>query len=142
MRIWSIHPSSLDAKGLVALWREALLAQKVLKGETIGYRNHPQLNRFKACANPVGAIATYLRIVADEASVRGYKFDTTKICNKRYRGKILVTSGQVQYELSHLLGKLKVRDRERFLAHSGKADVGVHPLFIIVEGGIEPWEVT
>lgn len=37
MRIWSLHPSYLDAKGLVALWRETLLAQKVLLGATVGY---------------------------------------------------------------------------------------------------------
>ena len=29
MRIWSIHPRYLDARGLVALWREALLARAV-----------------------------------------------------------------------------------------------------------------
>lgn len=46
MRIWSVHPSLLDAKGLVACWRETLLAQKVLQGLTKGYKNHPQLDRF------------------------------------------------------------------------------------------------
>jgi hypothetical protein len=29
-RIWSLHPKYLDARGLVALWREGLLAQAVL----------------------------------------------------------------------------------------------------------------
>jgi hypothetical protein len=43
MRLWSLHPCHLDAKGLVALWREGLLAQKVQACETNGYRNHPQL---------------------------------------------------------------------------------------------------
>ncbi|OAD21125.1 DNA-(apurinic or apyrimidinic site) lyase / pyrimidine dimer DNA glycosylase, partial [Candidatus Thiomargarita nelsonii] len=38
MRLWSLHPKYLDPKGLVALWRETLLAQKVLLGETRGYR--------------------------------------------------------------------------------------------------------
>lgn len=32
MRLWSLHPSYLDAVGLVALWREGLLARKVLQG--------------------------------------------------------------------------------------------------------------
>ena len=36
MRLWSLHPRYLDAKGLVALWREGLLAQAVLKGQTKG----------------------------------------------------------------------------------------------------------
>ena len=43
MRLWSIHPRYLDSMGLVALWREALLAQAVLRGETKGYKFHPQL---------------------------------------------------------------------------------------------------
>jgi hypothetical protein len=36
MRLWTLHPKYLDARGLVALWREALLAQKVLRGATRG----------------------------------------------------------------------------------------------------------
>lgn len=47
MRIWSLHPKYLDTKGLVALWRETLLAQHVLSGKTKRYKNHPQLARFK-----------------------------------------------------------------------------------------------
>ena len=59
MRLWSLHPKYLDARGLVALWREALLAQAVLRGETRGYRHHPQLARF----DDVGAIAQYLSLI-------------------------------------------------------------------------------
>lgn len=142
MRIWSLHPSYLDSKGLVALWRETLLAQKVLHGETVGYRNHPQLNRFKESGNASGAIATYLRSVAEEASARNYHFDKEKICNKSYRGKIEVTSGQLQYEFSHLLGKLKVRDEERYNVHLGESKILVHPMFVVVKGEIAAWEVT
>ena len=40
-------------QGLVALWREALLARAVLRGKTRGYRHHPQLHRFRASATPV-----------------------------------------------------------------------------------------
>lgn len=43
MRLWSLHPSLLDRAALIAGWREALLAQKVLRGQTTGYRHHPQL---------------------------------------------------------------------------------------------------
>jgi Pyrimidine dimer DNA glycosylase len=60
MRLWSIHPSFWDRQGLVAVWREALLAQKVLQGETKGYRSHPQLQRFRSSGDPLGAIAAYL----------------------------------------------------------------------------------
>ncbi|MFZ2406304.1 MAG: pyrimidine dimer DNA glycosylase/endonuclease V [Methylobacter sp.] len=38
--------------GLLALWREALLAQKVLRGESRGYRHHPQLARFRELVDP------------------------------------------------------------------------------------------
>jgi hypothetical protein len=44
MRLWSIHPEYLDAKGLVALWREALLAQNVLQCNTKGYKKHPLIS--------------------------------------------------------------------------------------------------
>lgn len=60
MRIWSLHPSLLDRRALVACWRETLLAQKVLRGLTRGYTNHPQLIRFRAHPQPLGAVATYL----------------------------------------------------------------------------------
>ncbi len=79
MRIWSIHPSYLDAKGLVALWRETLLAQAVLCGETKGYRNHPQLTRFRAHSEPVIMIGCYLLVIHGEAIARGYNFDISRI---------------------------------------------------------------
>ena len=95
MRLWSIHPEYLDAKGLVALWREGLLAQRVLLGETKGYKNHPLLIRFKKIDNSLGAIASYLRYVAKEAEKRGYKFNSNKIIDRRINEKILVNNGQI-----------------------------------------------
>lgn len=79
MRIWSLHPQYLDTKGLVALWRETLLAKHVLEGKTKGYKNHPQLDRFKALSNPVNAINAYLAEVYHEAERRGYAFNRDKI---------------------------------------------------------------
>jgi hypothetical protein len=76
MRLWTIHPCYLDAQGLVALWREALLAQKVLQGKTKGYRHHPQLIRFQSRLRPEAAIAVYLAAVLVEAQHRGYNFDS------------------------------------------------------------------
>ncbi|HNX99076.1 MAG TPA: pyrimidine dimer DNA glycosylase/endonuclease V, partial [Candidatus Aminicenantes bacterium] len=73
MRLWSIHPRYLDGRGLVALWREALLARKVLTGRTRGYRHHPQLARFRATADPLGTIDRYLAGVLAEADRRGYR---------------------------------------------------------------------
>ena len=141
MRIWSLHPQHLDAKGLAALWRETLLAQKVLLGETKGYRNHPQLDRFKRHDDPLEAIAAYLHEVQREAERRGYRFDAGKILRRGAATQIVVTDGQVAYEFAHLRAKLEARDRAAFerLAHAGRP--AVHPLFAVVSGDVEEWEI-
>lgn len=141
MRLWSIHPYYLDAKGLVALWREGLLAQKVLRGDTKGYKNHPQLTRFKNTSDPVAAIAAYLGFVVDEAESRGYHFDRNKITARHCTKKITVTSGQLEYEFNHLLGKLKDRDPQRYFRFKEISDISVHPIFDETAGNIEDWEV-
>ncbi|MBI3880528.1 MAG: DNA lyase [Verrucomicrobia bacterium] len=142
MRVWTLHPKHLDAKGLVALWREALLAQKVLRGGTRGYRHHPQLARFRARRNPVAAIGSYLRAVAAEARQRGYAFDESKIAPARTRTKLSATRGQLLYERKHLLKKLRRRDPARGRELHRTREPEAHPLFRIVPGGIEPWEIT
>jgi len=142
MRLWSIHPSYLDAKGLVALWREGLLAQNVLRGNTKGYKNHPQLSRFKNTNNPIGAIASYLRCVADEADRRGYNFNSSKIVSRRINNAIIVTSGQVDYEFKHLLAKLKERAPDLYKQLKTTHRIKPHPMFKKVEGDVEEWEKT
>lgn len=142
MRLWSIHPRYLDAKGLVALWREGLLAQKVLLGRTKGYTRHPQLDRFKKTANPVAALASYLRSIADEADNRGYRFNREKIEPGMYRGKIRVTDGQLQYEFNHLLRKLQARDPLLFDQLQTCSEIKAHPLFKKIPGAIEKWEIV
>jgi Pyrimidine dimer DNA glycosylase len=140
MRLWTIHPQYLDPQGLVALWREALLARAVLRGQTRGYRHHPQLERFRAHAAPRRAISAYLAAIHSEATARGYAFDKGKIGPVRLVGPISVTSGQISYEWRHLLGKLSVRSR---VLHRQWRSVRVpqcHPLFTPVRGSIEPWE--
>jgi hypothetical protein len=102
VRLWTLHPRYLDARGLVALWREALLAQKVLAGGTTGYRHHPQLVRFRAVADPSAAIATYLAGVLAEAHCRGYAFDTTRVGRRRFRDVIDETNGQLLYRVATL----------------------------------------
>jgi hypothetical protein len=109
MRIWSIHPKYLDTKGLVALWRETLLAKHVLEGKTKGYRNHPQLNRFKQADKPIDSINQYLATVYNEALARNYKFDKEKIDWNFESSVMRVTTGQIKYEIAHLLNKLKIR---------------------------------
>jgi hypothetical protein len=139
MRLWSLHPTHLDARGLVALWREALLAQKVLRGLTRGYKHHPQLARFRAHLKPVSAIASYLAAVSDEAVRRGYSFDARKIVAGRTKIKIAVTRGQVVYERAHLMRKLKIRSPKDYAAQRS-AKIKVHPLFKAMPGGVAGWE--
>jgi hypothetical protein len=141
MRIWSLHPKYLDSKGLVALWREALLAQKVLYGKTKGYINHPQLERFKSQRKPVAAINTYLRHILEEAKDRSYKFNSSKIGKSFQRKHMYVTKGQIDFEREHLLKKLKQRNRDRFNVLKNTNVIDAHPLFIVVNGGIEEWEI-
>ena len=142
MRLWSLHPKYLDTKGLVALWREALLAQEVLRGKTRGYRQHPQLERFKTARNPLSAISAYLSAVHTEAGRRGFKFDALKIGARRFRGQLPVTEGQLLYELSHLRKKLALRDRDLYMQLKSIECPDAHPLFEKVPGSVEKWERT
>jgi len=141
MRIWSLHPKYLDVKGLVALWRETLLAKNVLLGNTVGYKNHPQLARFKSAVNPLDRINHYLAEVYDESQRRGYNFDKNKIDWHFSVSQIHVTKGQREYERNHLLKKLKIRDQEKYLNLMHEREIDVHPLFQVVEGEIEGWEI-
>jgi hypothetical protein len=140
MRLWTLHPRYLDSRGLVALWREALLAQKVLRGGTKGYTRHPQLVRFRATADPGAVIAAYLSGVLEEARRRGYAFDAAKIEAERFVGTVDEAVGQLRYEWRHLREKLKRRDPARLRGHRGINTPEAHPLFRIVEGDVREWE--
>jgi hypothetical protein len=140
MRIWSLHPKYLDRQGLLALWREALLAQKVLKGETVGYRHHPQLIRFRLNPDPLSAVATYLVAVAKEAENRGYTFNQSKIGPGRLQDKMPVTSGQIRFEWEHLRVKLQSRAPSWYAQIIWVDIPDVHPLFQVVDGDIADWE--
>ena len=140
MRLWTLHPKYLDARGLVALWREALLAQKVLRGDTRGYRHHPQLVRFAGQANPPAVLAAYLAEVRNEADRRGYRFNGSKIGRRRWRGKLPETRGQLRYEWEHLKRKLKRRDPRRLAAIANVKRPAPHPLFRVVPGRVRDWE--
>lgn len=139
MRLWSLHPSLLDVKGLTACWREGLLAQAVLKGKTKGYKNHPQLKRFREQRDPVAAVQRFLTAVVEEAKARGYNFDASKIKLRPPRGEMKVTRGQLEFEFEHLKKKLKERDAARFTALPSKPKA--HPLFTVVAGGVAEWEI-
>ena len=117
------------------------MAQKVLLGKTKGYKNHPQLVRFKETENSAEAIANYLRYVADEADKRNYKFNREKIFKNSPCKSIAITEGQLEYEFRHLLSKLKTRDPFLHKKLKSNTKINPHPLFTKVEGGIEKWEV-
>lgn len=141
MRIWSLHPRYLDRQGLTACWREALLAQAVLAGTTRGYTRHPQLERFRTVADPAGAIGDYLAAVADEATVRGYRFDRTRVRQRSTTPVVIpVTTGQLDVEWAHLRAKLARRDPDRLAALSDVAVPEPHPLFTAIPGPIADWE--
>ncbi|WP_127126368.1 pyrimidine dimer DNA glycosylase/endonuclease V [Georgenia sp. SYP-B2076] len=171
MRMWSLHPAYLDRQGLTACWRESLLAQAVLAGRTKGYRHHPQLARFQAQPDPLGAVGAYLAGLVDEATSRGYRYDATKIltrprgwCGPEARepgatdpacgtldadagppevagAQIDVTTGQAAYEWEHLMAKLHLRSPERARQLAGVAVPALHPLFRLVPGPVAEWEV-
>jgi hypothetical protein len=140
MRLWTLHPKYLDAKGLSAVWREALLAQKVLQGKTRGYKNHPQLIRFQKRRNAIPAIGRYLLEIHKEGARRGYAFDRRKIVSTRSVQPIPTARGQLIFERDHLLAKLAIRDRKKYRELRREKRLVPHPMFIIIPGGIEGWE--
>lgn len=140
MRLWTLHPQYLDRQGLTALWREGLLAQAVLHERTRGYRQHPQLIRFRAAPDPCAAVAAYLREVAAEAARRGYRFESAKILCDRPVAPLVEHRGQLQYEWEHLLRKLALRDPPRHASHRQIAQPLAHPLFLLVAGDVRDWE--
>jgi hypothetical protein len=140
MRIWSVHPKYLDTKGLVALWRETLLAKKVLENKTNGYMNHPQLIRFRNSEHPLDSISYYLKNIYAEALSRNFEFDEKKIGTINYIEKIPVTKGQIIFETNHLLSKLERRDYEKFAYLSGIKEPDLNLIFYLIEGRVENWE--
>jgi len=140
MRLWSLHPKYLDRKGLVALWREALLAQKVLLGETKGYQHHPQLDRFRTSPIPLASIATYLAYIYYEACRRDYHFNKEKIIHPLTPHQIAVTTGQIEVEQQHLLNKLAVRDERYYMHLKSASQLYTHPLFYAIDGEKAEWE--
>ena len=140
MRLWTLHPKYLDSRGLVAVWREALLAKRVLEGRTRGYHRHPQLMRFRRHPHPLSAIDGYLWGIYDEAERRGYAFDGTKLDPRGRCERLPETRGQLHHEWQHFMAKLCVRapDLHRQFRRTERPDP--HPLFRIVAGSVREWE--
>jgi hypothetical protein len=140
VRLWTLHPKYLDAAGLVALWREGLLARAVLRGRTRGYRHHPQLERFRAQEAPAAMLDAYLAVVLREAQARGYAFDASKIAPVRTRARMPATTGQMRFEWEHLMRKLRARSPARGRDARAVRRPEPHPLFRVRRGGIASWE--
>jgi hypothetical protein len=140
MRLWSIHTKYLDSIGIVALWREGLLAKKVFQGRTKGYRHHPQLIRFRSHRSPIACIESYLRSVWIEAVRRGYSFDKRKLGRHRRVHLIPISMRQLEFELDHLRRKLSVRNVEQFSILAKVKKPSPHPLFKVRKGAVEEWE--
>lgn len=144
MRIWSLHPRHLDRQGLLAMWRESLLAVAVLRGQTRGYRNHPQLARWREQPDPLAALGRHLQSVVEEATARGYRFDATKLPDLRPGAAlplVPVTRGQLAYEREHLAAKLAARDPARLARLPGGQVIDAPASMIVVSGPIADWEV-
>ncbi len=146
MRLWSLHPKYLDAAGLVALWREGLLAKKVLEGKTKGYKAHPQLERFRAAKDPARAVTEYLAAVADEADARGYRFDRSKLggASAPKRPFAAVADGQARSDWSWFSAKSAKRSPAwRAEKLSGLPEGFLpdpHPSFRWEKGPVAVWE--
>ena len=140
MRLWTLHPLHLDPQGLVAVWREALLAQAVLLGRTRGYRHHPQLTRFRAAPDPLAALGAYLEAVRVEAEARGYSFDARRIAVPRESPPIWETRGQLDYEWERFGRKCRLRSPAWYRGRCRGVEPTPHPLFRIRPGGVRSWE--
>lgn len=141
MRIWSLHPRYLDRQGLTACWRETLLAQAVLAGRTRGYRSHPQLERFRATTDPIGAISWYLHGIADDADARGYRYDRTRIDRPASAVTTIdVSAGQLDYEWAWLSQKLTYRSPEWLARWHDVEQPEPHRSFTVIKGPVATWE--
>ena len=140
MRLWSLHPRYLDRQGLTALWREGLLARAVLAGKTRGYRNHPQLERFREQADPLASVDAYLWVVQQEAARRGYRFDGSKLGECQEAPVIPVTDGQLALEWAHLDRKLEARSPQVAQQWAEVQAPEPHPSFKPAPGGVAGWE--
>lgn len=141
MRLWTVHPRHLDRQGLLACWRESLLAQAVLHDPSRGYSRHPQLIRFRAHSDPAAAIRAFLLGLQMEATVRGYRFDASRILDAdELTAQLPATDGQLAFEWQHLMAKLHHRSPALAQRWSGIELPEAHPVFSIVPGPVESWE--
>lgn len=116
------------------------MAKAVLCGETRGYRSHPQLERFKCHPTPIAAISCYLEAIYANSVTRGYAFEKRKFQLVAEPATLVVSAGQLDYEWTHLLNKLKARNPAIFQKWQGTTRPEPHPMFAERVGPVESWE--
>ena len=151
MRLWSLNPAYLDDASLRELWDDCMRAKKQMERLTEypnGSRPHPQLLRFFRTPGPLGAFSDYMWGVLDAIAQRGlYCGAQRKNAIPRPRSGshmyMSVTAGQMEIE-TWLYGAKLVKERgngEKYVQFWSIPEPQPHPLFQIVRGAVERWEM-
>lgn len=147
MRLWSIHPQYLDTKEFVACWKDAIDASAIIKRDDRNiHKIYPQLSRFNDIIPSKPAINKYLMFMYYNSIIRGYRFKHKNIDFKEIEKnpgiRILVTRGQLNHELKIVRKILEDRDSELLDSPIySYREVEPNPMFMVITGGIEQWEV-
>ena len=139
MRLWSLHPRYLDPQG----WSrcgETLLARKVLRGETRGYRHHPQLQRFREARDPQSAIDAYLPRSTPRrrrAATRSTRTSSMPTRARKDPGRARATR---RARMGHLIAQARVAQPGAHVRWRELQRPRTHPSFRVVAGGVADWE--
>lgn len=81
----------------------------------------------------------YLHGICDEADIRGYHFDRTKLwALQESHITIPLNRGQLAYEQEHLHKKILQRAPKELFRLDG--EISQHPIFHLIDGETESWE--
>lgn len=122
------------------------------------YYNHPQLDRFKTkdgviIKSGTRYLSTYLGYILNYANnKRKCNYNNSSISlipfDINQMEKLTITKGQLKYEYDYLQSKLlksnikKCRENNELLIYNSGLQIEPHPIFTVIDGGIEPWEKT
>ena len=140
-RIWSLHPKYLDGIEIFFLWRNCIMAKKILDGTEKVNRKFPHLARFESSSNPIGAINIYLSEVYKIASTHGKNFKLDKFDDSFKDISLNVTKGQMEYEVELFKKKLRNRSSDTNALIFKIKIIEPNPLFKVVEGNKEAWDI-
>jgi hypothetical protein len=109
MKVPFFNPEYANALSLVALLRGAQPLNRFVEAQGIS-RNNMQMNIFKACCDPIGAINAYFTEVHREAREHSfYEFNRGTCGTSRPNIKIKV-GHWLDGEIKHLAARLNLRD--------------------------------